>query len=150
MRRAALLLEAVAILAVFASFFAGEARHAVFFGGAALFAGAAVLGAFGTRRSMPGFWLWFVSLAVYAFLYIPLAIVVIFSFNESKLNAEWVRFTTAWYGRLLANEAMLQAAGNSLLIALVSASLGRVDIYDNQQNAATRLTNETKRSASFS
>ncbi len=121
MRRAALLLEAVAILAVFASFFAGEARHAVFFGGAALFAGAAVLGAFGTRRSMPGFWLWFVSLAVYAFLYIPLAIVVIFSFNESKLNAEWVGFTTAWYGRLLANEAMLQAAGNSLLIALVSA-----------------------------
>lgn len=126
MRRVALVVEVIAILAIFGSFFAGDARHAAFFGGAALFAAAAGLGAFGTRRSMPGFWLWFVSLAVYAFLYIPLAIVVIFSFNESKLNAEWVGFTTAWYGRLLQNEAMLQAAGNSLLIALVSSAIATV------------------------
>ena len=75
---------------------------------------------------MHGFWLWFVSLAVYAFLYIPLAIVVIFSFNDSRLNAEWVGFTAAWYFRLLKNEAMLQAAANSLMIAVVSAGIATV------------------------
>jgi spermidine/putrescine transport system permease protein len=122
----ALVVELLALLALFWSFFAGEARHVVFGAGVVLFAAAAVLGALGTRRSMPGFWLWFVSLAVYAFLYIPLAIVVIFSFNASKLNAEWVGFTTYWYGQLLQNEAMLQAAGNSLLIALVSAAIATV------------------------
>ena len=69
------------------------------------------------------FWLWVASLAVYAFLYIPLAVVVLFSFNDSMLNAEWVGFTTAWYGKLFANDDMLRAAGNSLLIALLSSSI---------------------------
>ncbi len=72
------------------------------------------------------FWLWATSLAVYAFLYLPLAVVVLFSFNDSVLNAEWVGFTTAWYGKLLHNEDMLRAAGNSLLIALVSSSAATV------------------------
>ncbi len=66
-------------------------------------------------------WLWAASLAVFAFLYIPLAVVVIFSFNDSLLNAEWVGFTTAWYGKLFANDDMLGAAANSLLIALLSS-----------------------------
>lgn len=71
------------------------------------------------RRSLV---LWSVSLAVYAFLYVPLAVVVLFSFNDSALNAEWVGFTTRWYVRLFEDHDMLQAAGNSLLIALVSSS----------------------------
>ena len=46
--------------------------------------------------------LWLPSLAVYAFLYVPLAIVVLFSFNDSRLSAEWVGFTLDWYrGTLL-------------------------------------------------
>ena len=45
------------------------------------------------RRSQ--FFLWAASLAVYGFLYVPLAVVVIFSFNDSMLNAEWVGFTFA-------------------------------------------------------
>ncbi|MBI5790238.1 MAG: ABC transporter permease [Rhodocyclales bacterium] len=69
------------------------------------------------------FWLWAASLLVYAFLYIPLAVVVIFSFNDSTLNAEWVGFTTRWYGKLMHDDDMLRAAANSLLIALVSASM---------------------------
>ncbi|MBI5900225.1 MAG: ABC transporter permease [Rhodocyclales bacterium] len=68
-------------------------------------------------------WLRAAALAVYAFLYVPLAVVVLFSFNDSQLNAEWVGFTTRWYGRLLHDEDMLRAAGNSLLIALVSSSV---------------------------
>ena len=67
-------------------------------------------------------WLWAASLTVYAFLYVPLAVVVLFSFNDSVLNAEWVGFTTRWYAKLVADDDMLRAAGNSLLIALVSSS----------------------------
>jgi spermidine/putrescine transport system permease protein len=62
-------------------------------------------------------------LAVYAFLYLPLTIVVAYSFNDSRLNAEWVGFTWHWYRVLLADEDMLIAAGNSLLIALVSSTV---------------------------
>jgi spermidine/putrescine transport system permease protein len=67
-------------------------------------------------------WLWIAAIVAYAFLYLPLVIVVVYSFNDSRLNAEWVGFTLDWYRRLFANEDMLAAAGNSLLIAL-SASL---------------------------
>lgn len=68
-------------------------------------------------------WLWLAALAVYAFLYIPLAVVVIFSFNDSLLNAQWVGFTTRWYGQLLHDDAMLGAAANSLFIALTAAAI---------------------------
>jgi len=70
--------------------------------------------------------LWATSLAVYAFLYVPLVIVVVFSFNDSKLNAEWVGFTLDWYRKLFANDEMLQAAANSLLIAVVASGLATV------------------------
>jgi spermidine/putrescine transport system permease protein len=73
-----------------------------------------------------GLGLWLAALATYAFLYLPLAVVVLFSFNDSELNAEWVGFTTRWYGKLLGDEVMLEAAANSLLIALVSSSVATV------------------------
>ncbi len=65
--------------------------------------------------------LWGVSLGIYAFLYVPLAIVVLFSFNDSRLSAEWVGFTLDWYRKLLADDDMLGAAANSLLIAVVAS-----------------------------
>ncbi|MBK6600381.1 MAG: ABC transporter permease [Betaproteobacteria bacterium] len=70
--------------------------------------------------------LWAASLAVYAFLYLPLVVVVVFSFNDSKLNAEWVGFTLDWYRKLFANAEMLHAAANSLLIAVVASALATV------------------------
>lgn len=66
-------------------------------------------------------WLKLSSLAVYAFLYVPLLIVVVYSFNDSRLNAEWVGFTLDWYHKLFNNESMLVAARNSLLIAVVTS-----------------------------
>jgi len=63
---------------------------------------------------------------VYLFLYLPLVIVVVFSFNDSKLNAEWVGFTWKWYGKLLYNQEMLTAAMNSLIIASVSAGIATI------------------------
>jgi spermidine/putrescine transport system permease protein len=70
--------------------------------------------------------LWASALAVYAFLYIPLVVVVIFSFNDSKLNAEWVGFTTDWYRKLFSNQEMLAAAVNSLIIGVVASALATV------------------------
>jgi spermidine/putrescine transport system permease protein len=70
--------------------------------------------------------LWATSLAVYAFLYVPLVVVVVFSFNDSKLNAEWVGFTLDWYKKLFGNQEMLHAAANSLLIAIVASALATV------------------------
>ena len=73
-----------------------------------------------------GIGLWIGSAFAYLFLYIPLAIVVIYSFNDSKLNAEWVGFTFSWYGKLFSNQDMLMAAVNSLVIALTSSFLATV------------------------
>jgi len=70
--------------------------------------------------------LWSVASLVYAFLYVPLAIVVAFSFNDSRLNAEWVGFTLHWYDVLFHDEQMLAAALNSLVIALVASSASTV------------------------
>ncbi|WP_247646496.1 ABC transporter permease [Deefgea sp. CFH1-16] len=61
-----------------------------------------------------------------AFLYVPLIIVVAYSFNDSKLNAEWVGFTFKWYGLLIHNEQMLVAARNSLIIAVVTSCCATV------------------------
>ncbi|QZA81806.1 ABC transporter permease [Deefgea piscis] len=66
-------------------------------------------------------WLWAAAIFVYGFLYVPLIIVVAYSFNDSKLNAEWVGFTFKWYGLLIHNEQMLVAARNSLIIAVVTS-----------------------------
>ncbi|HXU55700.1 MAG TPA: ABC transporter permease, partial [Casimicrobiaceae bacterium] len=55
--------------------------------------------------------LWAAALAGYAFLYVPLLIVVVYSFNDSRLNAEWVGFTFGWYDKLFHNQDMLLAAG---------------------------------------
>ncbi|HMK15186.1 MAG TPA: ABC transporter permease [Burkholderiales bacterium] len=65
--------------------------------------------------------LWSISALVYAFLYVPLVIVVVYSFNDSRLNAEWVGFTLNWYRVLFNDEQMIGAAVNSLTIAVVSA-----------------------------
>jgi spermidine/putrescine transport system permease protein len=70
--------------------------------------------------------LWGAAIAVYLFLYIPLAVVVVFSFNDSKISAEWVGFTTLWYSKLVHNKEMLDAARNSLLIALVASTSATV------------------------
>jgi spermidine/putrescine transport system permease protein len=53
-------------------------------------------------------------------------IVVLYSFNDSKLNAEWVGFTFDWYRQLLHDDGMLQAAGNSLGIALGASAASTV------------------------
>jgi putrescine transport system permease protein len=61
-----------------------------------------------------------------AFLYLPIAILVIYSFNASRLVTVWGGWSTRWYGELFADGAMLQAAGVSLRLAALSASAATV------------------------
>ena len=71
-------------------------------------------------------WLWLAAIFAYVFLYAPLVIVVVYSFNDSRLNAQWVGFTLDWYRKLFADEEMLTAARNSLVIGLVASAVSTV------------------------
>ena len=73
-----------------------------------------------------GWLLWTAAILAYLFLYVPLVIVVVYSFNNSRLNAEWVGFTWHWYQVLLHDENMLTAAANSLFIAFVASIVATV------------------------
>jgi putrescine transport system permease protein len=58
----------------------------------------------------------------FAFLYIPILTMIIYSFNESRLVTVWGGFSVKWYGELFRNERMLESAWLSLRIAVVSAT----------------------------
>ncbi|KUP94740.1 ABC transporter permease [Tritonibacter horizontis] len=62
----------------------------------------------------------------FAFLYIPMLILILFSFNESKLVTVWAGFSTKWYGELMQNEAMLQAAWVTIKVAVFSSTIATV------------------------
>jgi spermidine/putrescine transport system permease protein len=62
------------------------------------------------------------TLAVYAFLYAPLLVLVVFSFNAGRISGAWEGFTLQWYTRLLANPQVLASLRNSLLIAFLTTA----------------------------
>ncbi len=62
----------------------------------------------------------------FAFLYIPMLILVIYSFNKSKLVTVWAGFSTKWYGELIQNEAFLDAAWVTLKVAVMSSTIATV------------------------
>lgn len=62
----------------------------------------------------------------FVFLYVPMLILVIYSFNESKLVTVWAGFSTKWYGELLSNEAFLDAAWVTLRVAVISSTIATV------------------------
>lgn len=76
----------------------------------------------------PSVWLSLPALALYLFLYAPIVIVVVYSFNAARFGAGWTGFTTRWYAELWQNQAALHAAQNTLLLAtastLISVGLG--------------------------
>ena len=57
---------------------------------------------------------------VYIFLYVPILVLIVLSFNKSGLPTAWTGFSTEWYGKLIANPKILSAAGNSLIVAVAS------------------------------
>ncbi len=74
-----------------------------------------------TRRS------WFLPLAAafgFSLLYVPIAIMVIYSFNASKLASVWGGWSVKWYGELLGNDQILQAAWISVQVGVIAATIG--------------------------
>jgi spermidine/putrescine transport system permease protein len=69
--------------------------------------------------------LWFNTVLSFLFLYLPI-LVLIFSFNDSKLGARWVGFTFKWYVSMLENEAVLNAFWNSILVAVVATLISTI------------------------
>jgi len=57
---------------------------------------------------------------VYLFLYAPIAVLVVFSFNAARQTATWDGFTLDWYRSVLADDALLHSARNSLLVAALT------------------------------
>lgn len=62
----------------------------------------------------------------FAFLYVPLLLLMIYSFNDSKLVTVWGGFSTRWYGELFQDDQILGAARTSLVIAAMSATLSTI------------------------
>mmetsp|Transcript_22846 Transcript_22846/g.38084 ORF Transcript_22846/g.38084 Transcript_22846/m.38084 type:complete len:273 (+) Transcript_22846:980-1798(+) len=62
----------------------------------------------------------------FVFLYVPMLILVIYSFNASKLVTVWAGFSTKWYGELLSNDAFLDAAWVTLKVAVLSSTIATV------------------------
>jgi putrescine transport system permease protein len=62
----------------------------------------------------------------FAFLYLPILLLVIYSFNGSQLVTVWGGFSTRWYGALFRNEALIEAAWVTIRIAFVTACIATV------------------------
>jgi spermidine/putrescine transport system permease protein len=81
-------------------------------------------------------WLWIQAILAFAFLYLPILILIIYSFNTSKFNAVWRGFTFDWYRSLFSDAGTLgigsssagiwTALNNSLLIAVISTLLATI------------------------
>ena len=72
---------------------------------------------------------WFnaTSLTVgFAFLYLPMLILIIYSFNESRLVTVWAGFSTQWYGSLLQNQSFLDAAWVTIQVAVASSTIATI------------------------
>jgi spermidine/putrescine transport system permease protein len=72
---------------------------------------------------------WFLggwTLLVFVFLYVPIAVLVGYSFNASRLNIVWTGFTLDWYRRLWLHAPLLHAARNSVVIAVATTVLSVV------------------------
>jgi spermidine/putrescine transport system permease protein len=74
-----------------------------------------------SRFSLAGY-----GIGGYLFLYLPIIILVIFSFNDSRSTTEWVGFTTGWYGEMFADRQVILSLWNSLFVAVVSTVISTV------------------------
>ncbi len=66
------------------------------------------------------------AVAVYLFLYLPIAIIAIFSFNAGTHASQFTGFSTQWYGKSLSNPFMMEALRTSFIVALSSALIASV------------------------
>lgn len=65
-------------------------------------------------------------IAVYGFLYLPIAVLMVLSFNRSGLPTAWGGFSVEWYGKLVENPKIIGAAWNSLVVAVWATAISTV------------------------
>lgn len=72
-------------------------------------------------------WLsWLYLTVIYLLLFAPIVVMVIFSFNASKVDYQWGGLSLTWYRELLTNPALIQTAWHSVLLAVVAATVTTV------------------------
>jgi spermidine/putrescine transport system permease protein len=71
-------------------------------------------------KGRPSRWLTAFVLAIYAFLFAPIVVLIIFSFNVSRRNFIWLGFTTDWYGKLFANQNLQDALWITIQVAAIA------------------------------
>jgi spermidine/putrescine transport system permease protein len=71
-------------------------------------------------------WLRLWLAATFLFLYAPIAILILFSFNDSRRNIVWQGFTLEYYQKAFGNASLIEAFGNSLVIGLLSTLISTV------------------------
>lgn len=76
-------------------------------------------------KSRTSFFSWAYMWLIYVFLYAPIVVLIIYSFNTSRF-ANWTGFNLKWYSMMLSNGAIINAAVNSLILAVSAASLATV------------------------
>ena len=84
------------------------------------------------------------------FLYVPIAVLIVYSFNANKSRGVWTGFTLDWYRKLFQNEIILQSLYNTLFIAVVSAIIATIlgtaaaiGIYSMNRKARALVMNVT-------
>ena len=66
------------------------------------------------------------AILIYAVLYIPIVVMMVFSFNDQRYNYYWNGFTTQWYGKLFHNSALIGSLWYSLIIAVLATVISVV------------------------
>lgn len=74
----------------------------------------------------PALWVRIYSFLVYGFIYAPIIILIVFSFNSQKLNVRWEGFTLNWYNVLFKDAQIFLATRNTLLIAFISTLVATI------------------------
>ncbi len=63
---------------------------------------------------------------VFAFLYLPILMLIVYSFNENRVVGVWTGFSTHWYGEMFRNSDVMRALRNTLIVALVATVVSTV------------------------
>ena len=65
-------------------------------------------------------------LLIYAIFYLPIGILIVYSFNDSKYSIKWNGFTTIWYTKILENKFLIESLWHSLTITTIAASISTI------------------------
>jgi spermidine/putrescine transport system permease protein len=74
----------------------------------------------------PALWIRIYTFLAYLFIYVPIIVLIIFSFNTQKLNLRWEGFTLDWYKVLFQDQQILLATRNTLMIAAIATLVSTV------------------------